>query len=576
MAAAFVAGLSLFAAAAVLSREDQLVLGLLAGGLTMTVLLSLSLARSIGATARQMVPAARGLARGEVEQEITVHTDDDLGHIADAFREMIAYQADMAGVADAISRRDLTAEIVPKSERDVFGHAFLRMRDSLRETLDQLERQALYDTLTGLANRTLLGDRIDHALRSARRTGAPLALLVLDLDRFKDVNDTFGHHHGDLLLTQVGDRFATALRDCDTLARMGGDEFAAVIPGADLPAAVAVAERMLESLREPFALEGREVESCVSIGIAIAPTHGEDAATLLQHADVAMYLAKNGHLGYAVYAEEHDRNSAERLALIADLRHAVAGDGLALHYQPQLDYVTGRVESAEALARWEHPTHGNIPPDVFIPLAEETGLIAALTKWVLNAALEQAAAWARDALPIKVAVNLSAHNLRDASLPDAVAEMLGRWDVPADRLVLEITETALMIDPERALETVEALRGLGIAIAIDDFGTGYSSLAYLKRLPAVELKIDRAFVRRMTHDTEDAAIVRSTIALAHELGLRVVGEGVEDSQTLEMLGRLGCDIAQGYYLNRPQPAAELSTWLRSAAVRPTMLSAIPT
>jgi len=523
----FLVGLGLFAAAAALSLENRMVLLLMAGGLTLTVLLSMT---------------------------------------------VVADQVAMARVADSISRGNLGEEIKPKSDRDVFGHAFLRMRDSLADTLDQLERQALYDSLTGLANRTLLHDRIDHALRSARRTGHPVALLVLDLDRFKDVNDTFGHHHGDLLLSQVSERLRGVLRDCDTLARMGGDEFAAVIPGADMPAALAVAARMLHALKPTFDLESRNVEACASIGIALAPVHGDDAQTLLRHADVAMYLAKTEHLGSAVYAEEHDRNSAERLSLIADLRRAISEDGLSLHYQPQLDYGTGRVASAEVLARWEHPKLGTIAPDVFVPLAEETGLIADLTDWVLDRGLAQSAEWAADGLDIKVAINLSAHNLRDAQLPGTVAAMLHRHGLAAHSLILEITETALMVDPERALETVEALRSLGIAIAIDDFGTGYSSLAYLKRLPAVELKIDRAFVRRMVLDNEDAAIVRSTIALAHELGLRVVGEGVEDSETLEMLGRLGCDIAQGYYLNRPQPPAELTTWLRSQAVRETMES----
>jgi diguanylate cyclase (GGDEF)-like protein len=428
----------------------------------------------------------------------------------------------------------------------------------------QLQHQALHDLLTDLPNRTLLGDRLQQALLTARHADAPLALLVLDLDRFKEINDTLGHHYGDLLLQQVGPRLASAVRTMDTVARMGGDEFAIVLPGVGAEGATAVAARLAQALERPFVLEGHNFDIGVSIGIALYPEHGEEADVLLRRADVAMYVAKRAGIAQAIYAAEQDPNSADRLALISELRRAIEHDELALYVQPKLDLRSGRVSGVEALVRWVHPRRGLVAPDQFIPLAEQTGLIRSLSRWVLDAALRQCRDWQSAGLRIPVAVNLSMRDLHDLALPDIVAELLATRGVAPDRLRLEITESSLMVDPARAMLIVGRLHAMGVRISIDDFGTGYSSLAYLKQLAVDELKIDRSFVRQLATDGSDAAIVRSTIALAHDLGLTVVAEGVEDRATWDLLAAYGCDSTQGYLVSRPLPASEFADWLSSA------------
>ena len=570
MLAGFGVELGCFALAAMLSRDRPVVVALFFAGFLMAVALSIALSNQIAAVARELAAAARGLAAGEVDQEITVRRDDDLGRIGDAFRDMVAYQGDMARVADAISRGDLTAEIEPKSEHDVFGHAFSRMRAALRRQVDELERVALFDSLTGLPNRALLRDRLRQAVRTGRRRKQPFALLLLDLDRFKEVNDTFGHDKGDELLEEAARRLGGCLREADTLARLGGDEFAVLIPDADAAAAVAVADRMTAALRRTFVLDAHGVEVTGSIGIVVCPEHAKDVDTLIRRADVAMYQAKKRNMDCALYDPALDHHSPERVAMVGDLRRAIAGDELVLHYQPQLDYAAGRVTSVEALVRWEHPERGLVPPDEFIGLAEQTGLIGELTAWVLRAAIPQAAAWQAEGLPVAVSVNLSARNLRDPGLADLVAGLLGSAGLGPSRLLLEITESALMQDPTQALATLQSLRSLGLSVAVDDYGTGYSSLSYLKQLPLHELKIDRSFVRHLTKEADDLSIVRSTIGLAHELGLRVVAEGVEDDTTLQLLATLGCDLAQGYHLSRPIPAVELTRWLRASPYSPAV------
>jgi predicted signal transduction protein with EAL and GGDEF domain len=340
-----------------------------------------------------------------------------------------------------------------------------------------------------------------------------------------------------------------------------------LLPGADQAEAVAAARGLLQALHEPIAIHGHELSADVSIGIAVAPEHGDDPATLLRRADIAMYLAKQARKGCAVYAPGHDRHSVEGLRLSLDLRRAIVDGELVLHYQPKLDLGAGRVRAVEALVRWQHPTLGLVPPDRFIGLAEQTGLIRDLTSWVLRTAVAQCAAWRASGVEVGVAVNLSARCLLDEGLPQEVAAVLAEHDVPAARLVLEVTESALMADPEQAMRVTRALRDAGTAIAIDDFGTGHSSLAYLSQLPAEQLKIDRSFVLAMMGSERDAVIVRSAISLAHDLGLRVVAEGVEDAATLAQLARLGCDEAQGYHLTRPIPAVELADWLACSSWR---------
>jgi diguanylate cyclase len=429
--------------------------------------------------------------------------------------------------------------------------------------------QALHDPLTGLPNRELFADRVGQAIRTADRQLRPAALLLLDLDRFKDVNDTLGHHHGDLLLDEVATRLTGVLRQVDTVARLGGDEFAVLLPEVDAEGAPAVAEKLRVALHQPLTLDGVGLDLDASIGIAVYPDHGGDAAELLQHADVAMYAAKQTHAGFMVYDPAVDQHSPRRLALLGGLRRALERDELVLHYQPKADLSSGQVLGVEALVRWQHPAHGLLAPGEFIPLAERTGLIHPLTRWVLDAALRQAGQWRRAGHELSIAVNVSTRSLLDRDFPDQVADRLAAWQVPAGSLVLEVTESAVMADPALALDVLGRLHALGVGLALDDFGTGYSSMAYLKALPVDELKVDRSFVGQMASSTSDAVIVRSTIDLGHNLGLHVVAEGVESEGTWEELKTLGCDTAQGYHLGRPMPATELERWLQQAVPEQT-------
>jgi len=430
---------------------------------------------------------------------------------------------------------------------------------------EALRHQALYDALTDLPNRALLHERVAAALGDASAAPAPLALLLLDLDRFKEVNDTFGHERGDDLLRAAADRLRGAVRRGDTVARLGGDEFAVLLPGADVGGATRVAADIRAALDASLHVAGQALRMGVSVGIALAPLHGADGPTLLRHAAVAMDVAKRERLDHAVYDPTQNKHSPERLARVGELRAAIEEGALTLHYQPQVDLASGRVRRVEALVRWPHPERGLIPPDQFIPLAEQTGLIAPLTEWVLGEAVRQAQAWQRAGVPLTVSVNLSMWNLHDRVLPDRVAGLLREHGLPAARLRLELTESALMAGAERALDVLTRLMGLGVGLAVDDFGAGYSSLAYLKRLPVDELKIDKGFVRAMATDATDAAIVASTVDLGHALGLRVVAEGIEDQATWTVLAGMGCDVAQGYYLARPLPPDALTRWLRDSA-----------
>jgi diguanylate cyclase (GGDEF)-like protein len=431
-----------------------------------------------------------------------------------------------------------------------------------------LEHQALHDALTDLPNRVLLHDRLQQAIRAAERDHTAVALLIMDLDRFKDVNDTFGHHTGDQLLEQLGNRLGGVLRGSDTIARLGGDEFAVLLPTATVDDANQIADRLLEVLEEPFSLNGLHLEINASIGIALSPQHGADADTLLRRADVAMYIAKRASSGHALYTAEQDQHSPMRLALVGELRRAIDQHELALYFQPKVSLKDSRMLCAEALVRWQHPRHGLLGPDQFVPIAEQTGLIRPLARWVLEAAVRQCHRWRQEGLDLAVAVNLSMRNLHDAEIVDMIRQLLARWGIPPARLVIEITESSLMADAARAMDVLSRLRDMGVGISIDDFGNGYSSLAYLKRLPVDELKIDKSFVAHMASDENDAAIVRSTVGLAHDLGLTVVAEGIEDQETWNLLAALGCDVGQGYFVSRPVPAAALGTWLATCGWEP--------
>ena len=423
------------------------------------------------------------------------------------------------------------------------------------------EYRSLHDRLTELPNRVLFHDRAQRSIAAARRSGRSVAVLIMDLDRFKEVNDTLGHHHGDLLLQEVGPRLNAVLRDSDTVGRMGGDEFAVLLPDVNGPEdATNVANKLLDTLNRPFTVGGVTLDVHASIGIACFPEHGDDVDTLIQRGDVAMYMAKSAHSQVESYSSESDPYSKDRLALVAQLREALTGDEFVMHYQPQVDLTTGRLAGVEALVRWQHPTRGLLYPDTFIPLAELTGLIPRITVEALRLAIAQGAEWRRRGLDMSVAVNVSSRDLHDRDLPARVAALLSDHDLPADRLVIEITESMLMVDPERAREILEELSKTGIGIAVDDFGTGYSSLAYLKRLPIDKIKIDRSFVSGMTQEESDHHIVASTVDLGRNLGLQSVAEGVEDRDTYERLAQMGCRHAQGYHLSRPVPAEALEAW----------------
>jgi diguanylate cyclase (GGDEF)-like protein/PAS domain S-box-containing protein len=424
------------------------------------------------------------------------------------------------------------------------------------------EHQALHDALTGLANRTLLRNRIDHAVKARRRTDARAAVLVMDLDGFKEINDSLGHAAGDELLVELGRRLKAALRTSDTVARLGGDEFGVLLPQASVPDDVLRAvERMQGAIETPITLQGLSLSLEASIGIALYPDDGKDVETLLRCADGAMYHAKAEKSGWAFYQSSHVRQDTVRLTLMGDLRRALDQHELVLYYQPKAVLADGEVHAVEALLRWNHPVRGLVPPDDFIPMVQQTGLIKPLTLYVIDEALRQCRSWQDDGLRLAIAVNLSARNLVDAEFPTQVAGLLERWNVEPALLEFEITESAMLADPTRTKLILEHLSAMGIRLSIDDFGTGYSSLAYLKRLPVSEIKVDRSFVMNMDENEDDATIVRSTIDLGRNLGLDVVAEGVESEQVWNRLKALGCTAAQGYYLSRAVPAPELQAWL---------------
>jgi diguanylate cyclase (GGDEF)-like protein len=433
----------------------------------------------------------------------------------------------------------------------------------------EMEHLAMHDMLTGLPNRALLADRFEQALRAADRSGDSAGLLLLDLDRFKEVNDTFGHHYGDELLRQIGPRLTAVLRSVDTIARLGGDEFAVLLQDVpDVQNAIQVAHALLAALSTPFHVEGVDLDVEASIGVVISGEHGQDPVTLMQHADIAMYIAKRQHLGVFAYDPSVDGHSATKLAMIGDLRRGLQRGELVLYYQPKVNISTGDLVGAEALVRWQHPEHGLVFPDDFIPLAERTGLINPLTRHIMDTALAQARVWLDAGRPLPIAVNLSARNLHNERFAAQVDELLSVHDVPPHLLELEVTESAIMIDPVRACQMMEKLVDLGIRLSLDDFGAGYTSLSQLKALPISEIKIDRSFVKTMNEDLRDSLIVQSVIALGHNLGLTLVAEGVETEDALNTLASFGCDVFQGYHMTAPIPVAAFDAWIAGRRITP--------
>jgi diguanylate cyclase (GGDEF)-like protein len=504
-------------------------------GVLALVVGSLAIARGVTRPVQQLAEAAKRVEQGDYSHPLEVtRQKDEIGQLADSFNHML----------DGIVTRE-------------------------REIL----RLAYEDGLTALPNRSMFSEQLDQAVRTARRANQSLAVLMLDMDRFKTINDTLGHPVGDQALREVGRRVRNALRDSDVVARLGGDEFAVLLATGGMDRAPSVvAQKILNTLEAPLVIDGQTMDVAASIGIARFPEHGDDANALLRAADVAMYTAKRAKRGFAVYDSSYDERRQEFLTLLGELRKAVETDQLVLQYQPKVNLADGRVTAVEALVRWQHPERGFVPPATFIPFAEQTGYISAITEWVLRKAIEQCGRWHRTGLAIKVSANVSARDLRQEDvLVRHVDEALRASQVPAGLLCLEITESGLMEDPRSAQSTLRKLRELGVATSIDDYGTGYSSLAYIKQLAVNELKIDRTFVSGMEADHSNAAIVRSTIELGHNLGLTVAAEGVETDHELAVLKQYGCDLAQGYHFSRPLMAADFEAWLArqpgSAAVR---------
>ncbi|MBI2214858.1 MAG: EAL domain-containing protein [Acidobacteria bacterium] len=442
--------------------------------------------------------------------------------------------------------------------------AILRDVSERRAQMEALRHQALHDALTGLPNWSLLEDRLRQTVLGSARRDEVAAIVMIDFDHFKDVNDTYGYAVGDAILREAGIRISGSVRATDTVARVGGDEFAVLLPAVgNRDVAERIARKVLTAFEQPVDVDGHKFDIAVSIGIALFPAHGSDGDALRRRADIAMYVAKEAQAGYAVYSETSDRHRSGYLAVAHELRRAIDGGELLLHYQPKAHLRSGLVTRVEALVRWHHPERGMVPPMQFIPLAERTGLVKPMTTKILDIAMAQCRAWQAEGTPISIAVNLSTRTLQESFLPELIESLLDRWKVEPQFLKLEITESSMMSEPDRVISMLEKVHAMGVHLSLDDFGTGFSSLAYLRRLPVDEIKIDKSFVKEMTRNASDAEIVRATIDLAHNLGRQVVAEGIEDADTWAMLRELGCDLGQGYFLSKPLPSAELSDWLRT-------------
>jgi diguanylate cyclase (GGDEF)-like protein/PAS domain S-box-containing protein len=522
-----------------------------------------------------------GRTRGELEG----HRLSEFAHPSDRRRARAAYLRMVHGSAlDSVRMQhrfvaadrqvvwaDASASLVPGSEGKA-GFAIAMIQDITQRKAAEAallaqaalnEHQAHHDSLTGLANRTVFHQRIQQTVAARRSADTNAAVVVIDLDGFKEINDSLGHAAGDELLIELSRRLTAAVRGSDTVARLGGDEFGVLLPQTGTREDVITAvQRVKTAIEEPVLLQGLSLALEASIGIAMYPDDGEEVDALLRAADGAMYHAKEEKVGWAFHDISRVSHDTARLTLMGELRRALDQHELILHYQPKAILADGEVHAVEALLRWQHPDRGMVPPDEFIPMVQQTGLIKPLSLYVIDAALRQCRAWLREGLTIAIAVNISARNLVDADFPAHVGELLDRWHIDPRLLELEITESAMLTHPVRTKRILEELSAMGLRLSIDDFGTGYSSLSHLKKLPVNEIKVDRSFVMNMDEDEDNATIVRSTIDLGRNLGLDVVAEGVENAEVWEQLRALGCTAAQGYYLSRPLPAADLSAWLR--------------
>ncbi|MFA6956939.1 MAG: EAL domain-containing protein [Thermoanaerobaculia bacterium] len=492
--------------------------------------------------------------------------------MADALLHPLCQRRGFSGEALATrangARYILDLTVVPAHDADgalIYWIAYMHDVSEKKAQLAALEHQVLHDVLTDLPNRALLEDRLQQAMLAAEADRMSVGLVFFDLDDFREVNDTLGHHFGDAVLRQVAARVQPALRPVDTVSRLGGDEFAILLPNiVDTRDAMKIALAVYEAFLVPFDIEGQTFEVGASVGVAVSPTHSNDAVGLMRCAEVAMYAAKNSRNGYLPYAPDQETATITSLALRVDLREAIEHNQLVLYYQPKIHLRSGLVTRVEALVRWLHPERGLMQPDQFIPLAERSALIKQLTDWVLDGALAQCRAWQEAGFPLHVAVNLPTQSLLEPFLPQRVSRLLDKWGLDPRVLKLEITESGIMADPPHVLAILHLLRTLGVRLSLDDFGTGYSSLVHMRHLPVDEIKIDKSFIMGMRHNESDGAIVRTIISLAHSLGHEVVAEGVDDEETFKILSELGCDLAQGYYLTPPLPADELMKWLEKS------------
>ena len=449
-------------------------------------------------------------------------------------------------------------------EITILEESFNRLAEAVEAETQILTHQALHDPLTDLPNRKLLHNRLQQEILRGERSSKQLVIIMTDLNHFKEINDTLGHHIGDLILQQTGERLFNIFRKTDTVARLGGDEFAILLPETNIKQATVLTHKVLEDFSRPFIVDGHTLNVDISIGLAEYPTHGDDVNILMQRADIAMYIAKQNKIGYSSYDPNTDTHSIGRLALMSEFREAIKEESLELHYQPKVNVATGQVVGVEALLRWHHPQRGYIHPDEFIPLAEQTGLIKPLTQWVIEKAVGQCTEWENKNIFLTMSVNISVHNLHDSELLQFIQDTLENHKLSPEKLMLEVSEGDIMSEPLRARQTIEKIKNTGINLSIDDFGTGYSSLSYLKKLPVDEIKIDHSFVMEITEDDDDDVIVLATIELAHNFGLTIVAEGVHNKNTWDRLKVLNCDIAQGYYISRPLSAHAFSAWLMNA------------
>ncbi len=519
-------------------------------GLIIGIGIYIGFLKKISGPIEQLSKSAKDIGRLKFDTHIEIDGRNELSELARNFNQMrlALKQAEQERVSNITLMEQMNATL----ERRV------RERTNKLEKLNsQISYQAMHDPLTGLANRVLVIEKLNQSIEYAARNHKPLAVFIIDLNNFKEVNDTLGHPEGDLILQQVATRIPGALRHSDTIGRLGGDEFAVVLPDIDAEGAHEVAKKIVRTLKPGFELKSHIIDVHASIGIAVYPDHGQDQTALIRHADVAMYESKrNGH-SICLYNAEFDNHTPWRLALMADLRQAIEDNRLELVYQPQMSLFDNKMYGVEVLVRWDHEIQGNISPDQFIFIAENSGLIHPLTRWVLDRALYQWRQWKDEGLEIDMSINISARNLGNPKLPERLHELFKQYDVTPERIKLEFTESAIMANPDTVLNLMNNPKLDGLRYSIDDFGTGYSSLSYLKKLPVNEVKIDKSFVHQMDISEDDASIVNSVIDLAHNLGHKVVAEGVETEKVLSMLKQRGCDSVQGFYLSRPVSASQI-------------------